>query len=271
MYPLLFGSIPAYFLSWVVALLTGLWIGTRWAVHAGLPATRSFVAILALALSIVAGSKLLYLAEAYWFSAADYVPQAVRTSFHGFRIPGGILLLAATMPLVCGALRLPWRRFGDLVMPLVALALVFIRFGCFLNGCCFGKVSSVPWAVSFPPGSWVFWYHKTHGWLPPGAETALPVHPLQLYFLIAAIAGFGVLLLQGRDARYPGYLQLLFYAIFFGSTAALELFRENSLTLNNWLAATVAVISVGMLMSRRMCLGQRVDPTLVRWTAEPRR
>ena len=36
------------------------------------------------------------------------------------------------------------------------VALAFGRIGCFFNGCCFGKTSSLPWAISFPYGSGSF-------------------------------------------------------------------------------------------------------------------
>lgn len=185
MYPLLFGVIPVYFLMWGIAAVVCVSLGTRMAVRAGFPKGRSFVGLVFCALAILAGSKLLYLLEATFFPHDDYVPLETRGLLHGFRIPGGILLLAGAIPVIGRLLQLDWRRFGDNIIPMVALALVFIRFGCFCNGCCFGKVSSLPWAMSFPAGSWVFWYHRTHGWVTTGATSSLPVHPLQLYFIVS--------------------------------------------------------------------------------------
>ncbi len=252
MRPLLAGSIPLYFVMWACAALTGVSVGTRVAMRAGFPAGRSAGAITLLALSILAGSKLLYLAEAHWFPFDDYVPLEVRGSLHGFRIPGGILAFAVALPLVCGALRLSWRTFGDTIVPLAAVALVFIRVGCFLNGCCFGKLSTLPWAVAFPRGSWVFWYHRGHGWISSAASASLPVHPLQLYFLLAAGITLAIVLWQQRRARFAGSVQLVFYAFFFGSTALLEPLRQNYLTLNNWLAPVAAVLAAGVLLRRTL-------------------
>jgi phosphatidylglycerol:prolipoprotein diacylglycerol transferase len=141
MYPLLVGQIPSYFALWGCAAIAVVAVGVALAAQVGFSAGRSAMAISLLALSVLVGSKLLYLAEAQWFPFDDYVPAEMRSSLHGFRIPGGILALAVAMPLVCRAARLEWRSFGDLVIVLAALALVFIRIGCFLNGCCFGKVS----------------------------------------------------------------------------------------------------------------------------------
>jgi len=204
MHPLLLGSLPFYYVMWACAIIIGVGVGSHRAVRAGFPAGRSLLAFVLVAASILLGSKLLYLAEASLFPADDYVPLQARNIFHGFRIPGGILFLALTLPLICRALALPWRQYGDLVAPMVALAIVFIRLGCFLNGCCFGKVSPVPWAMTFPRGSWVFWYHKTHGWVAPTAGRSLPVHPLQLYFLLAAAATFAVVVSFSASMTHRG-------------------------------------------------------------------
>jgi phosphatidylglycerol---prolipoprotein diacylglyceryl transferase len=254
MHPLLLDSVPLYFVMWGCAALVGIAGATRGAVRADFPATRTAVALALLALSILAGSKLLYLAEAYWFPLDDYVPQEIRGSLHGFRIPGGILASGAALPVICRALNLSWRRFGDAVVPWAALALVFVRAGCFLNGCCFGKVSTLPWAVAFPRQSWVFWYHRAHGWVPGTAVSSLPVHPLQLYFLLAAGATAATLLWLQRRGSYDGCVQSVFYALFFGSTALLEPLRENFLTLNNWLAPLLAVVAGAVLVARALAV-----------------
>lgn len=252
MYPLLFHAIPSYFVMWAFAAVVGVAVGAWMAARAGFPTQTSAIAIALLAASILAGSKVLYLAEAHWFPFDDYVPLEIRSSLHGFRIPGGMLALALMMPLVSESLHLTWRRFGDAVIPLAAVALVFIRVGCFLNGCCFGRVSRVPWAVAFPRGSWVYAYHRAHGLVPSEADRSLPVHPLQLYFVLAAVLTWGALLWHRRASPYPGHQQLVFYALFFGTTAALEPLRENYLTLNHWLAPIATAIACGVLLGRSL-------------------
>lgn len=41
----------------------------------------------------------------------------------------------------------------DILTPGMLLGLALGRMGCFLNGCCFGGVCDLPWAVRFPVGS----------------------------------------------------------------------------------------------------------------------
>ena len=45
------------------------------------------------------------------------------------------------------------RWYLDIIAPSAALGLAIGRIGCFLNGCCYGSVCDLPWAVRFPFGS----------------------------------------------------------------------------------------------------------------------
>ena len=67
--------------------------------------------------------------------------------------------------------------------PSAALGHMFGRLGCFMNGCCYGKACSLPWAVHFP------FDHETHG---------LGVHPTQIYESIG-----NLLIFIGLSAFYP--------------------------------------------------------------------
>jgi len=49
--------------------------------------------------------------------------------------------------------KLPPLPMLDLLTPGMLLGLALGRLGCFLNGCCFGGVCDLPWAVRFPAGS----------------------------------------------------------------------------------------------------------------------
>jgi phosphatidylglycerol:prolipoprotein diacylglycerol transferase len=78
-------------------------------------------------------------------------------------------------------------RLADVCAPVVALGLFFGRMGCFLNGCCFGQPTALPWGVDFPQVA-------GHG----------RVHPTQLYEALGALALFCVLsfYLRPRKRRH---------------------------------------------------------------------
>jgi hypothetical protein len=55
------------------------------------------------------------------------------------------------------------------------------RWGCLLNGCCFGTLTDLPWAVHYDSTSSAYFLHQALGLLPPNATHALGVHPYPLY------------------------------------------------------------------------------------------
>ena len=71
----------------------------------------------------------------------------------GLELLGGILLAITVIILYLRHHKLPIRRYLDILAIGLMLALTFGRIGCFLNGCCFGKPTNIPWAVRFPYGS----------------------------------------------------------------------------------------------------------------------
>lgn len=74
----------------------------------------------------------------------------------GLELLGGILSAIAVIGFYCRYHKLPVRRYLDILAIGLMLALVFGRIGCFLNGCCFGKPTNLPWGVRFPYGSYAY-------------------------------------------------------------------------------------------------------------------
>jgi phosphatidylglycerol:prolipoprotein diacylglycerol transferase len=74
----------------------------------------------------------------------------------GLELLGGVLSAIAVIGFYCWYHKLPVRRYLDILAIGLMLALVFGRIGCFLNGCCFGKPTNLPWAVRFPYGSYAY-------------------------------------------------------------------------------------------------------------------
>ncbi len=72
-------------------------------------------------------------------------------------------------------------KFLDASTPAIALGLFFTRIGCFLNGCCYGRPTEIPWAVRFPRGSNAYYDEIEKGLITNSSDTSLPLHPVQLY------------------------------------------------------------------------------------------
>lgn len=91
--------------------------------------------------------------------------------------------------------------FLDAYAPYGFLGLGIIRVGDFLNGTAFGKRAEVPWAVSFPKGSFAYNHHLHHGWIQPEEAASLPVHPTQLYEALVCFIVFAALLFCSRSKK----------------------------------------------------------------------
>ncbi len=96
-------------------------------------------------------------------------------------------------------------RVGDIIAPTIAVGLGITRIGCFLNGCCFGLLTTSPLGIVFPstsPAGSIFYGQH--------------VHPTQLYsslngFFMAAI----LLLAEKRFRTFDGFTFWLF-AVMYG-------------------------------------------------------
>jgi phosphatidylglycerol:prolipoprotein diacylglycerol transferase len=68
----------------------------------------------------------------------------------GLELLGGVIFTLAVIIAYLYYHKLPVRRYLDILAIGLMLALALGRIGCFLNGCCFGKPTNLPWAVRFP-------------------------------------------------------------------------------------------------------------------------
>jgi hypothetical protein len=77
-------------------------------------------------------------------------------------------------------LKLTHLPYYGIAWGLVAL-LSIGRIGCLMNGCCFGTLTDLPWAIHYLPHSFAYQLHSQMGWINTGASQSLGVHPYPLY------------------------------------------------------------------------------------------
>ena len=121
---------------------------------------------------------------------------------------GGLIAAVAVAFWYLRRYRLPVWTVCDAFAPGIALGHVIGRMGCFFAGCCFGRATSVPWAVTFT---------NTYANENAGTPLNVPIHPTQLYEAGAELAILGLLLwLERRWRPFPGrtfWSYLLFYGV----------------------------------------------------------
>lgn len=133
-------------------------------------------------------------------------------TFYGSFLFGGAAAVFLTRLLFP---RAQFRKISDLAALVSATLYGFLRIGCFCNGCCWGRLTSVPWAVRYNSGSEM-------------PFIGLPVHPVQLYdsffgFLIAIL-----LIVLYRKGRYKGALMPVFLVLYSIGRFITEFFRGDS-------------------------------------------
>lgn len=97
-------------------------------------------------------------------------------------------------------------KMADSGAPWIAFGLAMTRLGCFLNGCCFGQPSDLPWAVHFPFNKALSDAQRAAGLIGPDGIT-LAVHPTQIYLAALNLLTFVLLYFVLRpNKRFHGEL-----------------------------------------------------------------
>lgn len=141
------------------------------------------------------GTRILYVI----IHSDEYNVRVIKQWQSGFVLYGGLVAAILGGVLYTKMRGVSLGKVADVSAPSIMLGLAFGRIGCFLNGCCFGDRSDLPWAVSFPKNpvsgelsrnSPAWDYHSANYNLKPDAEWSFPVHPTQLYETIVAVGLF---------------------------------------------------------------------------------
>jgi phosphatidylglycerol---prolipoprotein diacylglyceryl transferase len=135
-------------------------------------------------------------------------------------------------------------RIADLTAPFIMLGLFFGRLGCFFGGCCYGRPTTVAWAVDFP---------RHRG-----------VHPTQLYEALGALALFALLYLVLRPRkRGHGQVFAAMLVLYGALRFLLEFWRADErggfwgLSTSQWIG--IPVILAGAWLWHRVWRSARQD------------
>jgi phosphatidylglycerol---prolipoprotein diacylglyceryl transferase len=146
---------------------------------------------------------------------------------------------------------------SDTFAPGIALGHVIGRMGCFFAGCCFGRETTVPWAITFT---------SEYAARNVGTPINRPLHPTQLYEAGAELLILIVLVATEKRGRpFPGrtfWGYMLLYGI---SRFVIEFYRGDtrgaigSLSTSQFLSLVIVPLSIIMLL----VLARRTSPAPV--------
>jgi phosphatidylglycerol---prolipoprotein diacylglyceryl transferase len=194
--------IRSYGLMLAVAFLLGTWLGMRESRRLGLDEDKVVNVILIVLVASVLGARALYVMEHVQEFRREW-GSVIALWQGGLTLYGGIVAGTAAGLTAARRFGLPMWTLADALTPSLALGAGIGRIGCFLNGCCYGRPTRLPWGVVFPPDSYA------------GLEFGnAAVHPSQLYLAAAAFALFLLTWGLRRRPRVPGTLFWLFIVLF---------------------------------------------------------
>lgn len=198
----------SYVLMTLLAALAGAALVWPALGRCGWPGGERAVTLLFMAAAFLVGARLWNVAVTPTAYGPDRPWYVLRLT--GLSLYGGIL--GAFLALL-GALRLTkkdlWAALDAFTVP-AAVAFCIARVGCFLNGCCKGIPTDLPWGVTF---------YSILGEVDLGPLGVVnfnpPAHPTQLYELLGAAAGVPFALWAVRRFCLPGGGRFLCYGAWF--------------------------------------------------------
>ena len=134
----------------------------------------------------------------------------------------------------------------DLIAVYAPIIHIFVRIGCFLAGCCFGAPTQAAWGII---------YHDQDGLAPCG----IPLHPTQLYSMIALCIIFALMLWIRKANPRPGVLTGGYLFLINAERFAVDFFRGDRefimhpyvqmLSLHQWLSLGLMFCGILVLVT----------------------
>jgi phosphatidylglycerol---prolipoprotein diacylglyceryl transferase len=246
-------TVYTYGVLLAAAYLFGLKLAMVRAKSRNLDQTRILDLGIYIIISALVGAKLLLLVTDFR-TFADNPRELLSLARSGGVFYGGLILAVSVALWYIRRIGLPLWTTCDVFAPGIALGHVVGRLGCLFAGCCYGKPTSVPWAITFTDP-----FAATN----VGTPLNVPLHPTQVYE--AGAEAVILLLLLGTESRgrpYPGrtfWLYILLYSI---SRFVIEIYRGDPrgaigvFSTSQFISLLLAPLAIGMLIY----LGRRQAP-----------
>jgi phosphatidylglycerol:prolipoprotein diacylglycerol transferase len=257
MHPILFeiGNFPVY--TYGVLLAAAYLLGLQFALvrarARGLDANRVMDLGIWIIISALIGAKLLLLVVD--FETFRNSPGELLTLMRsGGVFYGGLIAAVAVAIWYMRRHKLPVWSVSDAFAPGIALGHVIGRMGCFFAGCCFGRSTDVPWAVTFTNE-----YARQN----VGTPLNIPLHPTQLYEAGAELLILGFLLLLERRGRpFPGRTFWSYMLVYGITRFIIEVYRGDARGMVGALSTSqfVSVLLVPLSILMLVLLSRRPSP-----------
>ena len=251
MHPILFEigglKIHTYGVFVAMGFLTAIALAMREARREGEDPAKIVDLAFYVIVAAIVGSRLLYVALNYKHYIENPL-DIVKIWSGGLVFYGGLILALAVSVWYFRKNRLPVWKTTDIVAPSIAIGQAVGRLGCFSAGCCYGRETTLPWAVTFTNPECL-------------AKLGVPLHPTQLYSSLNALLIFFILITARKFKKFDGFLIWLYVLLYSISRPILELFRgddrgfmiKGAMSTSQFISIAMGITSLFMLfyLSRR--------------------
>ncbi len=262
MHPIAFqlGPLPVHWYGVMVALafLMGLWTARRRALREGIAPERIIDLGPWLIVGAIVGARILYVIT-FWREefAGKPLVEMFMVWRGGLVFYGGLVGASLGFILYARLKKLPLWKGADILAPSIALGYVFGRIGCLMNGCCYGRICELPWAIQFPNQSNPWHQQFSQGLVGP-SDRSLPVHPTQIYESLLNLALYGALEWLYRRKKFDGQIFATYLVCYAVLRSFVEMFRgdypEYQRHLGGWVTpahlVSVVILAAGLVLFR---------------------
>ncbi len=201
--------IASYSLFAILGAAAGATIAMVMLGRAGLKIARSFPLLVFMAVFFLAGARIwnyLVLHDAY---SANFKIWTFK--FAGFSVYGGILGALGSLLVFARLYRKNVFILLDAFVIPSAIAFALARTGCYLNGCCSGKITHSILGVHFPEKGVLSSILGNS--IPLIGSINLPVYPTQIFEMVLALLGLIPVIWLYSSGRFPPGTSFLSYFI----------------------------------------------------------
>lgn len=163
-------------LAALVATLYACWVGRKNGLKVDVLLDMGIIGLI----SAVLGARIFHILVEYPHYYWEKPARIFQFGQGGFVSWGGFIAIGLSFLVYFRKKKLPVLPYFDVLCVAAPIIKFFVRVACLLAGCCYGKPTGLPWAISFThKGSTAYYFMGT-----------TPLHPTQVYSMIHALLLF---------------------------------------------------------------------------------